>query len=113
MYPLKLHANLTREKWEAYSTTQQVLMIANELNRASNCLKSNHPADAEKCFERAMELTDLTVEDLRWRQGLKELLRFREVLSELYISKNIDLNRLCLSGLLSFNVAAWNMLAAK
>jgi hypothetical protein len=113
MYPLKLHTNLTSEKWEAYSTTQQVLMIANELNRASNCLKSNHPADAEKCFERAIELTDLTVEDTRWHKGLRELLRFREVLSELYISKNVDLNRMCLSGLLSFNSEAWNMLAVR
>jgi len=113
MYPLKLHASLTGEKWEAYSTTKQVLMIANELNRAVNCIKNNYPEDAGRCFERAMELTDLTVEDIRWRRSLKELLRFRELLSELYISKNIDLNRMCLSGLLSFDAGAWNMLAVR
>ncbi len=113
MYALKLHASLTKEKWESYPISQQVLMIANELNRAINCLKGNHPNDAEKCYERAMELTDLTVEDSRWRRGLKELLRFREVLSELFISKNIDLTRMCLTGLLSFNSEAWNMLAVR
>ena len=113
MYPLKLHTNLTREKWEGYSTTQQVLMIANEMNRASNCLKSNHPEDAGKCFERAMELTDMTVDDLRWRGKLKELLRFREVLSELYLTMNPKMNSDCLSALLSFNVEAWNMLAVR
>ena len=85
-------------------------MISNELNRALNCLASNHSLDAEKCYERAIELTDLTVEDQRWNNGLKELLRFREVLSDLYLSKDIPMTRLILSTLLLFNVDAYNML---
>lgn len=85
-------------------------MISNELNRALNCLNSNHLPDAEKCYERAIELTDLTVEDLRWDNALKELLRFREVLSDLFLSKDIQLNRLSLSTFLLFNVEAYNML---
>ena len=100
MYHLKLHSHLNPEKWAAYSKTQQVLMISNELNRALNCLSSKHFPDAEKCYERAIELTDLTVEDQRWDNGLKELLRFRELLSELFLSKDIDHTRLCLSALL-------------
>ena len=111
MYTLLLHKNLTPEKWASYPLSQQVLTIANELNRARNCLDRNYPGDAEKCYERAMELTDLTVEDSRWRSKLKELLRFREVLSELYIAKDPHLNALCLRGLLSFNAEAWNLLA--
>jgi hypothetical protein len=110
LYPLKLHTHLNPEKWVTYSKTQQVLMISNELNRALNCLNSNHLLDAEKCYERAIELTDLTVEDHRWDNALKELLRFREVLSELFLSKDIQLNRLALSTLLLFNVDAYNML---
>jgi hypothetical protein len=110
MYPLKLHSHLNPEKWAAYSKTQQVLMISNELNRALNCLRSKHIPDAEKCYERAIELTDLTVEDQRWESGLKELLRFREVLSELFLSKDIQLTSLSLTTLLSFNVDAYNML---
>jgi hypothetical protein len=85
-------------------------MISNELNRALNCLKNNHLQDAEKCYERAIELTDLTIEDQRWKNALKELLRFREVLSELFLSKEMELTRLSLSALLSFNVDAYNML---
>ena len=110
MYPLKLHSHLNPEKWGTYTKTQQVLMISNELNRALNCLGSNHPLDAEKCYERAIELTDLTVEDQRWDNGLKELLRFREVLSEIFLSKDEDLTRLILATLLLFNVDAYNML---
>ena len=110
MYPLKLHTHLNPEKWASYSKTQQILMISNELNRALNCLISNHQPDAEKCYERAIELTDLTVEDQRWGEGLKELLRFREVLSDLFLTQDIDLTRHSLSALLLFNAEAYNML---
>jgi len=110
VYPLKLHIHLNPEKWETYSKTQHILMISNELNRALNCLKSNHQSDAEKCYKRAIELTDLTVEDQRWKNGLKELLRFREGLSWLFLLKDIHLTRLYLSTLLLFNVEAYNML---
>jgi hypothetical protein len=110
VYPLKLHVHLNPEKWETYTKTQHILMISNELNRALNCLKSNHQSDAEKCFERAIELTDLTVEDQRWNNGLKELVRFREGLSGLFLSKDVHLTRLYLSTLLLFNVEAYNML---
>jgi hypothetical protein len=110
MYPLKLHLQLTPERWAIYPKSQQVLMISNELNRAANCLKNNHPEDAEKCYERAIELTDLTVEDLRWEKQLKEFLRFREVLAELFLTKNFKVNEQMLSVLLLFNVEAYNML---
>ena len=110
MYTLILHPNLTPLKWAGYSKTQQVLMIANELNRSLNALGINRPEDAEKAYERAMELTDLTIEDSRWwSNGLKELLRFREILSELWLYKDMKLNRMCLTALLSFDAEAWNM----
>lgn len=88
-------------------------MISNELNRAINCLVDNHYSDAEKCYERAIELTDLTIEDQRWNNGLKELLRFREGLSYLFLSKDIALTRMYLSTLLLFNAEAYNMLYIK
>lgn len=60
-----------------------------------------------------MELTDLTIEDQRWKKGLKEVLRFREGLSYLFISRDIELTRLYLSSLLQLNAEAYNMLYAK
>jgi len=110
VYTLKLHTHLDPDKWVTYSRAQQVLMITNELNRALNCLSGNHIQDAEQCYERAIELTDLTVEDQRWNNGLKELLRFREVLSEIFLTKDAQLTRMALSVLLSFNAEAYNML---
>jgi hypothetical protein len=110
MYPLVLPPNLTSLKWAGYSKTQQVLMIANELNRSLNALIIHRPDDAEKGYERAMELTDLTVEDVRWKKALKEILRFRELLSELFLTKNQELNRQILAILLTFDAGAFNML---
>ncbi|MFA6924289.1 MAG: hypothetical protein WC223_08555 [Bacteroidales bacterium] len=55
------HKNLTVEKWSVYSKAQQILMIANELNRAKNMPEKNKINETNLCYERAFELIDLTV----------------------------------------------------
>lgn len=75
MYKLKLHRNLESAKWRKFSVKQRELMIANELNRAKNC------------YERALELLDLTVEITKSASRLKEYLRLREMVGKLYIEK--------------------------
>ncbi|MBN1199309.1 MAG: hypothetical protein JXA23_08155 [Bacteroidales bacterium] len=112
MYNLVQHKHLSIEKWQTYSQSQQILMISNEMNRALNALKSGHFRDAGMSYERAMELTDLTVEDERWESGIRELLRFREVLSELYLENDIQLAEQANKVLLTLNVMAWNLLQA-
>jgi hypothetical protein len=113
MYLLKLHKTLTPEKWAGYTKGQQILMIANEMNRAQNWLEKQQFTDANKCYERAFELTDLTVEDSKWTGAIKELLRFREILAELYIQqqKDIKLNQLAYRALICLNSEAYNLLA--
>ena len=88
MYPLILHKNLNEEKWFRYSLSQQVLMIANELNRVKNFILSNRFPEVNSCYERAFELIDLTSADPKWSGNrLKELRRFRELLAQQYISE--------------------------
>lgn len=84
MYQLVYHKNLTLEKWAGYSKGQQVLMIANELNRAKNLYLRDMIDEVKFCYERAMEMTDLTSEDPKWKGRLKEMRRFREELAGLY-----------------------------
>ena len=82
MYELKLHKNLTLEKWAKFSKTQQILMIANELNRLLNCIDANLSYEAlREGMERMFELIDLTIttnsggfkkEFLRWRESFWE-----------------------------------------
>jgi len=112
MYALKLHQNLTEEKWSSYSRGQQILMIANELNRAKNLIANKRYKASDLCYERAFELTDLTSSDPKWRGKLKELRRFRELLAELYISEHKDeqKNDLLYKGLLRLSAEAYGML---
>jgi hypothetical protein len=112
MYPLKLHKNLTPEKWAGYSKGQQILMIANELNRAKNWIKKNQRDETNQCYERAFELIDLTTEDLKWMAGIRELLRCREVLAELYMQqqKNGALNHMAYECLIALSSEAYNLM---
>jgi len=86
VYQLVYHNKLTIEKWFSYSSFQQILMIANELNRAQNALEKYSTDDATHAWERVFELTDLTVEDPKNSRMQRELLRFREMPGETFIT---------------------------
>ena len=108
MYPLIYHKNMTVEKWLVYTGYQQLLMIANELNRAQNALGKDDAENAVHAWERAFELTDLTVEDKKNGRWLKELLRFREMLGEVFVTLDADLNRSLMNALITLDPAAYN-----
>ncbi len=90
MYPLVLHKNLTVEKWSTRSKGQQIQMIANELHRAKNFIRSGKISAVNLCYERAFELTDLTSSDPKWRGHGRELRRFREMLAMQYNNPQKD-----------------------
>jgi hypothetical protein len=99
---------MTTEKWFAYPGFQQLLMIANELNRAQHALEKSDPDNAVHAWERAFELTDLTVEDPKNTRELKELLRFREMMGEVFISLDATLNKALMNELIRLDPAAYN-----
>lgn len=49
-------------------------------------LRDSISREVAQCYERAMELLDLCTADPKWRSRLTELLRFREILGELYLT---------------------------
>ena len=79
------HAALSLERWTSFSLDQQLLMIANEMNRAG---KLTGPDDRERrvhAYERVLALTDLTIA-AHDRRGLRrELLRWRDLVAQLYV----------------------------
>ncbi|HBH03577.1 MAG: hypothetical protein A2W08_16160 [Candidatus Rokubacteria bacterium RBG_16_73_20] len=80
------HAGLSRTRWAAFAPDQQVLMIANEMNRAA---KLTAPGDRERlrsAYARALQLTDLTVEGSVRRALRRELLRWRDLVAALYLA---------------------------
>ena len=86
---LHYHPHLTVERWRTFSWDKRLLNIGSELIRAKNAVKKNDDEARKGAFERALELTDLTIEagtDGKTPGFLRELLRFREMLASFYIS---------------------------
>lgn len=110
---LKHHKTLTEEKWSQFPFYKQIIMIANEINRAKNWIVKGDSEEVRICYEKALELIDLTVAVLVDRKVLREFLRFREVLAYEYISnkKNAETNKKLFFVLLSLNKDSYNLLA--
>ncbi len=66
-------------------------MIANELNRAKNWIEKKDLEEVKNCYERALELLDLTIATTKSKNRLKEYLRLREMTGRLYIEKKGNL----------------------
>lgn len=80
------HATLTFDRWARFTPDQQILMIANEMNRAG---KLHAPDDRERLlgsYERVLRLVDLTVEATSRRALRRELLRWRDLIGALYLA---------------------------
>jgi hypothetical protein len=87
------HAGLDVTRWSAFSRDQQVLMIANEMNRASRLFG---PGDRERlanAYERVLRLADLTVQAQPGRSLRRELLRWRELAGFVYLEPDEERHR--------------------
>jgi hypothetical protein len=84
------HATLSTERWSAFTLDQQILMIANELNRGAKLMD---PQDRERlgsAYERVLALVDLTIR-VHQKSGLRrELLRWRDLVARLYVLPGSD-----------------------
>jgi len=87
---------------------QQLIMVANELNRAQNTIHS--PKEYRNALERALELLDFIAADPRWKNKLYELRRAREVLAGYYIQKSLTDTQILQHCLLQLDSTAWKML---
>lgn len=84
------HGSLTPERWSRFTLDQRILMIANELQRATRWLV---PAELEArtlCYERALRLTDLTIATTDRPRLRRELLRWRDLIALLYTQSDPD-----------------------
>ncbi len=90
---LKYHKTLTEEKWSKFPFFKQILMIANELNRASKWIEKNDFLEVKFCYERSFELLYLTIETLKDKRKLRELLRFKEMMAMFYTKDKPDIKQ--------------------
>jgi len=63
---------------------QQIIMVANELNRANH--SRDNKSEYKACLERALELMDFVIDDkIKWGGKYRELLRARRYLAMRYV----------------------------
>jgi len=84
------HAGLTEERWSQFTLDQQILMIGNEMNRASKLLDPLERESLRNGYERVLRLLDLTVAVNSKRTLRRELLRWRDLIAALYIDAEPD-----------------------
>ena len=84
------HASLSPERWAAFTLDQQILMIGNEMNRAARLLQPEDRSSLNLSYERILRLVDLTVEVQPRPTLRRELLRWRDVIAELYLRDEPD-----------------------
>jgi hypothetical protein len=84
------HAGLSLERWASFARGQQILMIANEMNRASKLLGAADRERLRTSHERVLALANLTIQATDSRSLRRELLRWRELLAEQYVAEVPD-----------------------
>ncbi|MEK7132582.1 MAG: hypothetical protein AAB830_00870 [Patescibacteria group bacterium] len=72
------HDSLARGRWLVLSLAEQLGNIGSEVHRARLAQKVNESRFIA-ARDRALELFDLTLADVRWRGRIRELARAREV----------------------------------
>lgn len=83
---MTFHSIQTLQAWSALPQEKQILNIASELTRSLRHYRSKESKYLASSMDRAFELLDSTIADVKWIDALYELLRLREMLGEFYIS---------------------------
>lgn len=82
------HKQLSAGGWSKLLFMEQMANIGSEVERTISWRDKNNYDYSNRAFERALELLDFTIEDIRNKSRLKELLRLREVLADYFVFDN-------------------------
>ena len=82
------HKELAAGRWKGLSLLEQMANIGSEVERALNWRAKKNSEHAQKAFERAIELTDLTLESAGSFARLKEIARMREAIVDYFYGTN-------------------------
>ena len=76
-------------RWHNYSIFEQMANIGAEVGRAIFWRKKGEEKMSKNAFYRALELIDFSINDIKNRNSLKEILRLRELLVDYFCGNNI------------------------
>jgi hypothetical protein len=106
------HTGLSPEKWAGYPRAQQILMIANEMNRASKLFGQADRQRLLGSYERLLTLANLTIQVTDSRSLRRELLRWRDLVAQQYVANEPDpaAHAAIFRALLQLHPEAWKQL---
>jgi hypothetical protein len=76
-------------RWSTFSIFEQMANIGAEVGRSISWRKKGNTEMSKNAFYRALELIDFSIDDVKNRSSLKEILRMRELLVDYYLGDNI------------------------
>lgn len=82
------HRELAAGRWGRLSFLEQMANVGSEVGRAVAWRAKGRPDDAQRAFERALELMDLTLASATGFPRLKELARVREAWVDYFAGAN-------------------------
>ena len=82
------HKDLASGRWSQLSFLEQMANIGSEVERALNWQIKKNADYAQKAFERALELIDLTLENEENYIRLHEIARMREAMVDYFFGVN-------------------------
>ena len=84
------HSTLDPNRWARFDLDQQILMIANEMNRTTRLMGPGDGDGRRRGYERVLRLTDLTAQGAIRLAARRELLRWRDLVAELFLADAAD-----------------------
>lgn len=82
------HKELADGKWGRMSFLGQMANIGSEVNRALSWKIKKNQDYSRRAFERALELIDLTLDNVKGQARLKEVARMREAIVDFFAGSN-------------------------
>ena len=85
---MSIHQDLADGRWFTLTLSEQLGNIGSEISRSINWQARQSKEGMTHALDRALELFDLTLADIRWRGRYKEIRRAREVVCDFFYGDN-------------------------
>lgn len=82
------HKDLAAGRWRQLSFPAQMANIGSEVERALKWQAKHNSDYCQQAFERALELIDLTLDEIKGFSRLKEVARLRETIVDYFFGEN-------------------------
>ena len=82
------HKQLASGRWTTLTFFEQMAHVGSEVERTIRWSSKGNRDYSEKAFDRSIELLDLTIQDVKNKPKLRELVRVREALADYFCFDN-------------------------